>query len=119
MSGHSVLHSHGEAEWSDVECDRKIVRDCLQCCHCALQFYVTPGSGKRRGWCMNCAQATCGAEKCNPCLHWKKKLELIESGKAGMELISTGQTHHALPVSVSVTDAPPNEKKSPGGVLLS
>ena len=100
---HSVLHSHGEAQWTDKEADRSIVRDCLQCCHCAMHFFVSPGSGKKRGYCMGCDAVTCGQTKCGPCIHWKKKLELIESGKASKSILSTGKDD-SLPVSVSVPE---------------
>lgn len=106
--GFSSLRPHGEAQWASVEADRSIVRDCLQCCHCGAHFYVTPGSGKRRGFCMGCNQVTCGQEKCDPCIHWKKKFELIEAGKAPMSLISTGKAE-GLPVSASVPAAPPTK----------
>lgn len=117
MGLHSTLHPHGQAEWADRESDRKVVRDCLQCCHCALQFYVTPGSGKRRGFCTCCGDVTCGAAKCQECSHWRKKLELIESGRADMSLISTGRAE-GLPVSVAIRVAAPGERKSTGGIIL-
>lgn len=110
MGLHSVLHSHGEAEWTDKESGRKTVRDCLQCCHCALQFFVEPESGKKRGYCMNCGAVTCGQPKCDPCIHWKRKIELIESGRADMSLISTGKAE-GLPISVATTIACPGSKK--------
>ena len=104
--GFSTPRPHGEAEWAEVE-GPKVVRDCLQCCHCGGHFYVCPGSGKRRGYCLGCGQVTCGRAKCDPCVHWQKKLELIEQGKAGMELISTGKTHRSLPAQASVPAEPP------------
>ena len=107
MSGHRELHPHGYAIWQDRESDKRVELDALQCCHCGCQFWVTPGSGKRRGWCHNCNQVTCGSEACDNCIHWRKKLELIEAGKAGMELFSNGQTAHSLPVSISVPEKPP------------
>jgi hypothetical protein len=84
-----------------------------------MQFFVgSPGivipnslSSKRRcGYCMNCKSRTCGQEKCDPCIHWRRKLELIESGKAPMSLISTGRAE-GLPVSVAITADVPGQKK--------
>lgn len=79
-----------------------------------MQFFVEAGSGKKRGWCMRCAAATCGQHKCDQCIHWKKKMELIESGRAGMDLITTGVCD-SLPASVSV---PCDVPVSSGGVIL-
>ena len=59
--------------------DGTIERDTLQCCHCNKHYIVRPGSGKRRGWYTLCAQATCGAEHCLPCVPFEKKLESIEA----------------------------------------
>jgi hypothetical protein len=114
---YSTLHPHSEAEWADRESDKKVVRDLLCCAHCGLHFYVTPGSGKRRGFCARCGDVTCGAEKCQECVHWRKKLELIEAGKADMSLISTGRAE-GLPVSVAIPVAGPGERKSKGGIIL-
>ena len=70
-----------------------------------MHFFVEPGSGKMRGFCMNCAAVTCGAAKCGPCCHWKKKMELIEKG-ADKNALYAGNLDK-VPVSVSA-----------GGVLL-
>ena len=57
------------------------VADTLQCCHCQGHWIPIRGSGKRRGFCMNCGSVTCGRPSCDRCLPWEKKLELIEKGK--------------------------------------
>lgn len=110
--GFSASRPHGEAEWADRERDRKVARDCLQCCHCGGHFFVCPGSGRRRGWCHNCAQVTCGRPSCDPCCHWKKKHELIEAGKAPKAIL-VGLPFDA-PVSVSVPEMP----TTAGGIIL-
>lgn len=97
--GFSASRPHGEAEWAGGD-GATIVRDCLQCCHCAGHFFVCPGSGKKRGWCMNCSQVTCGRVACEPCCHWKKKIELIDSGRVAREILRGGRLPD-LPVSVS------------------
>lgn len=104
MSGFTARSPHGYAVW--IGEGKNIERDTLQCAHCAFTFYVTPGSGKKRGFCTRCAQVTCGRPECDPCIHWKKKHELIESGKATMSLITTGSAD-GLPVSASVPDGLP------------
>lgn len=106
----STLHPHSYAVWQDRESDRKVESDALQCCHCAAHFWVNKGSGKRRGYCMNCGAVTCGNPACGPCVHWKKKIELIDSGLAGKASLFNGCTD-GLPVSVAITAAPPPPKK--------
>jgi len=34
--------------------------DTLMCIHCQQHWEVMPGSGRRRGYCMNCNGPTCG-----------------------------------------------------------
>lgn len=111
MNRATVLRPHGYSvstgDGRDAEADY------LSCCHCGAHFAVSPGSGKRRGWCGNCAAVTCGAHKCDPCVHWKKKIELIEGGHDRGRLWS-GDVD-GLPVTANVPAAVP---KSPGGVIL-
>lgn len=76
----SVLKPHGHvtivtAEGSCIE------RDTLRCVHCQHTWVVQPGSGKRRGFCTQCAGPTCGAPQCCDCVPFEKKLELYEAGK--------------------------------------
>ncbi len=117
MGQHSVLRPHGYSVAQGEGRDQEF--DYLQCVHCALQFQVTPLSGKKRGFCTNCKGPTCGKPKCDPCIHWKKKLELIENGLADHSLISTGHAE-GLPVTVNVPSLPPSmsEKRSPGGIIV-
>lgn len=43
-------------------------RECLKCVHCQQIWIVQRGSGKKRGFCMNCMGPTCGSKKCNTCI---------------------------------------------------
>ncbi len=69
--GYGVMTDEGRG----YECDS------LQCCHCGAHWRVEPGSGRVRGMCRNCMQVTCGAKKCDECMHFMKKIELYEEGK--------------------------------------
>lgn len=79
----------------------------MQCKHCSAHFPITPGSGKRRGWCMGCNGPTCGKANCDVCVHWEQRLENTEQGRP--ELYK--------PVKVSVPDVPKSHLK--GGIVLS
>jgi hypothetical protein len=59
--------------------DGTLERDTVQCAHCNKHYVVRPGSGKRRGWCTMCARATCGAQKCIPCIPFERQLDLFEA----------------------------------------
>lgn len=102
--GYSIATGEGRAHESDY----------LQCSHCALQFQVEPGSGKKRGYCTRCGAVTCGASKCDTCIPWRQKFDLIESGKEGMGLISTGKPMNSLPASVFF----PAEKTLASGIIV-
>lgn len=76
----------------------------VQCCHCGGHFLLTPGSGRVRGFCMNCQGPVCGPQ-CERCLPTEKLLECLEKG------IHPDQ----LPVSANVSADVP---KSAGGIAL-
>mgnify|MGYP001608604678 CR=1 FL=1 len=61
------------------EGDTRVERDSLTCCHCHYAWFVTPGSGNQRGWCLSCMGPTCGKGACQPCVPFLKKLEQEES----------------------------------------
>lgn len=61
--------------------DGKEMADTVQCCHCNMHFVSIKGSGKRRGFCMECMAVTCGQRKCDRCVPFEKKLDLYEAGK--------------------------------------
>lgn len=52
----------------------------LSCCHCGGQWVPKPGSGRIRGWCMNCAGPVCGPG-CAVCIPTDLYLENIEKGR--------------------------------------
>ncbi len=52
----------------------------LMCMHCQYHWQIQPGSGIRRGWCMNCGGPTCGKKRCETsCKHFEKVVEEIEA----------------------------------------
>jgi len=63
--------------------DGATVADTVQCCHCGRQWIFVKGSGRRRGWCMNCNAIHCGDAACDLCVPFERKLELYEAGKIG------------------------------------
>lgn len=50
----------------------------LQCQHCGGHWQVRSGSGKQRGWCMNCGGPTCGCAACDLCVPFEIQLEFME-----------------------------------------
>lgn len=54
----------------------------LQCAHCGNHWVLVKGSGRVRGYCMDCSGPTCGSRACTrpvPHVSWLKKLELHRS----------------------------------------
>jgi len=58
--------------------DGKEVAHTLQCCHCQAHFISMRGSGKRRAYCTQCKKITCGAHKCDICIPFEEKLDLMD-----------------------------------------
>ncbi len=51
----------------------------LKCVHCGLHFVVRPGSGRERGFCLNCMGPLCGAKECmDNCVPWERRMEEME-----------------------------------------
>ena len=61
--------------------DGREVADTLTCVHCDLTWIRIPGSGRKRGWCMECGGVTCGKRECSVCMPFEKKLNLYEKGR--------------------------------------
>lgn len=61
--------------------DSREVADTAQCVHCNAHFVMERGSGKKRGWCMNCGGITCGGVECSRCVPFEKKLDMYEKGQ--------------------------------------
>ncbi len=75
--------------------------DTFMCVHCQRHQKVTPGSGRKRGWCSNCNGPTCGKKNCDTCIHWEKKLDLSEAGIPVYDLLNLG-ADIPMPVKVNV-----------------
>lgn len=58
-----------------------VIQDTVMCCHCGRHWLVRPGSGKRRGICLNCGGITCGKKKCDKCVPLEQRLENWEAGR--------------------------------------
>lgn len=68
---HSAPSAHGHITTQDWD-GRTIEIDTRQCCHCGGHFPVTPGSGRKRGYCLKCNDVTCGRAHCDECRSYKK-----------------------------------------------
>lgn len=52
----------------------------LQCVHCGMHWKVEPGSGRKRGFCLQCGGPTCGKKECEiKCLPFEKAMEQAEA----------------------------------------
>lgn len=68
MFGHKARKYAGEVEYVGLD-GKSVVRGIKQCCHCGSHWVPQPGSGNRRGFCMNCSGDLCSdkcAERCEP-----------------------------------------------------
>ncbi len=75
----AVRKPHGNFSIIDPSAPTPVLEgDTLQCCHCGCVWIPIKGSGIPRGYCLHCAQVTCGKPECHVCLPFEKKLELIE-----------------------------------------
>ncbi len=54
--------------------------DTQQCVHCGGHWQVSPGSGKRRGYCGRCKGHFC-SPKCSKCVPMEQMLENMEAGR--------------------------------------
>ena len=77
------------------EKDAALERDCLQCKHCQMTWYVQPGSGAKRGWCFTCGGPTCGKPRCEQhCggqLHFMREIERMEAKGRWFESLGLGR----------------------------
>ena len=69
-----ALKYSGYGTWSTPDSAVVTERDSVRCNHCEYHFWVQPGSGKTRGFCMICMKPTCGAEACLPCVPFEEKM---------------------------------------------
>lgn len=63
--------------------DGEEVAETRQCVHCGRHWLWRKGSGKKRGWCMNCSGVTCGKPACMRCDPLERKLERWEKAQNG------------------------------------
>ena len=51
----------------------------VQCVHCEMHWKIVPGSGRKRGYCLNCDGLTCGKQACETkCVPAEKMIEEME-----------------------------------------
>lgn len=54
--------------------------DTVQCVHCQMHWKIVPGSGRTRGYCLNCDGLTCGKPACETkCLPAEKMIQQMEA----------------------------------------
>ena len=75
------MNYDGELILSDPGSDKPVLTvGTLSCCHCGLHFVVQPGSGRTRGFCMNCNGPVCGPA-CAACVPTEQFLDNLEKGR--------------------------------------
>jgi len=74
----TVRKPHGYGVWTSPDA-RPVEKDTLQCCHCNKHWFVEPGSGKTRGFCINCMGPHCGGPACVSCTPFEKQLAAWEA----------------------------------------
>lgn len=57
-----------------------IEHDTQMCVHCGQHFDVVAGSGKVRGFCMQCNGVTCGHNNCHEHFPLEQRMDLYEKG---------------------------------------
>lgn len=78
----ATMRDNGLMTWVEPGADKPLLElKCLSCVHCGGQFPHQPGSGKIRGFCMNCNGPVCGPG-CAECIPTELYLENLEHGRA-------------------------------------
>jgi hypothetical protein len=82
---------HGVVTEFELGSDRRRESPTLQCGHCGGHWVPEPGSGRVRGWCLNCCRPVCGPG-CEKCVPLEQMLENIEKGRPWdfKPVVSTG-----------------------------
>lgn len=77
-----ALHREaGLATWADPGADRPVREmPTVQCVHCGGHFQMQIGSGRHRGFCMNCNGFVCGPG-CFECVPVEQYLDNLEAGR--------------------------------------
>lgn len=62
-----MIHGHRVAGWSEggTANGKTVVREHRQCVHCQYTWEYKPGSGNRRGFCLNCHGLLCMRAECH------------------------------------------------------
>lgn len=62
----------------------EVQSDTAQCQHCSYTWQHTPGSGKRRGWCLRCHGFVCGRPCCEArgCVSKEEEMDQMSRGIA-------------------------------------
>ena len=107
------MREAGYFEYADRESDRKVRGATWQCIHCGCHYVVSPGSGRRRGWCLACNGATCGKDGCDVCVHMMQRIENCEAGMTWAQ----ASRHKPIKASLAGLDVP--RAHTAGGILLS
>ncbi len=72
---------HGLITVADPGSDKPLLEvPTVSCVHCGGHWVPKPGSGRVRGWCMNCAGPVCGPG-CAACVPTEVLLENLEKGR--------------------------------------
>ncbi len=75
------MKQSGLATFSDPGSDRPLLEVATaSCVHCGGAFPIQPGSGKIRGFCMNCNGPVCGPG-CAACVPVEQYLQNLECGR--------------------------------------
>jgi len=90
MAGPGILLRKPHGYGVIVDPSGMVETDSLKCTHCQTVWWVKPGSGNQRGWCMQCQDVTCGAPACQPCDHFMKKIERQEAREKALRSILGG-----------------------------
>lgn len=70
----------GYATWTELGADKPSLEiDTVACVHCGGHFAIQPGSGRIRGYCMNCSGPICGPS-CAACVPVEQYLANLEAG---------------------------------------
>ena len=71
--------TYGNVEISNPDNDKVENYDTLMCVHCGMHWTPIQGSGRKRGFCLNCMGVTCGQRPCMvDCVPYEKMIEGME-----------------------------------------
>jgi hypothetical protein len=76
---HTPRKAMGYIALSDPDLPNIVERETVMCVHCQMHWQIEPGSGKERGFCINCGGPTCGKEACETmCVPFMQAIEEME-----------------------------------------